>query len=37
MVENNETLNAEREIRHSANFICEEPRKMILDPLDVGF
>jgi hypothetical protein len=34
--ENNEALNAEREIRHSPYFISEKPRKMILDPLDVG-
>jgi hypothetical protein len=34
--ENNEALNAEREIGHSPDFISEQPRKMILDSLDVG-
>ena len=36
MLENNEALNAEREIGHSPNVISEKPRKMILDPLNVG-
>jgi hypothetical protein len=32
----NEALNAKREIRQPPKFIGEQPRKMILDPLDVG-